>query len=210
MKFRYSLQVMTVALGFGVASVGTVCAQASDAPASDAPTSATQLSPADQQFVQDASQSDATEIAASRIALKNSSDPHVKKFAQQMIADHTKLSHGMAALVAKKGLTVTPAADSALVGKLQTLKGREFDQAYVEQIGLEAHQRAVDLRRLFSALVAGNVKESGIRQIEAKGPFEIHGDRALVEPLDALLAQFIAQNRMKLSGEYKPVYRIVA
>jgi predicted Rossmann-fold nucleotide-binding protein len=72
------------------------------------------------------------------------------------------------------------------------------------------HQRAVDLRRLFSALVAGNVKESGIRQIEAKGPFEIHGDRALVEPLDALLAQFIAQNRMKLSGEYKPVYRIVS
>jgi len=72
-----------------------------------------------------------------------------------------------------------------------------------------AHERAVDLRRLFSALVAGNVKESGIRQIEAHGPFEIHGDRQLVEPLDALLAQFVAQNRMKLSGEYKPIYRIV-
>ncbi len=67
-----------------------------------------------------------------------------------------------------------------------------------------------DLRRLFSALVAGNVKESGIRQIAARGPFEIHGDRRLVEPLDALLAQFVAQNRMKLSGEYKPIYRIVA
>ncbi|MGE4062720.1 MAG: nucleotide 5'-monophosphate nucleosidase PpnN [Rhodospirillaceae bacterium] len=71
------------------------------------------------------------------------------------------------------------------------------------------HARAVALRRLFSALVAGNVKETGIRQIEERGPFEIHGDRALVEPLDALLAQFVAQNRMKLSGEYKPVYRIV-
>lgn len=71
------------------------------------------------------------------------------------------------------------------------------------------HARAVALRRLFSALVAGNVKETGIRQIEEKGPFLIHGDRALVEPLDGLLAQFIAQNRMKLSGDYKPVYRIV-
>jgi putative membrane protein len=140
MKFRYSLQVMTIALGFGAASVSAVHAQASDAPASS-----TQLSPADQQFVQDASQADATEIAASRVALTNSRDSHVKKFAQQMIVDHTKLSHGMAALVAKKGLTVTPSADSALVGKLQTLKGREFDQAYVEQIGVEAHQRAVDL-----------------------------------------------------------------
>jgi putative membrane protein len=145
MKFRYSLQVMTVALGLSVASIGAVQAQASDAPASDAPVGGTKLSPADQQFVQDASQADATEIAASRIALKNSSDPRVKKFAQQMITDHTKLSHDMGALAAKKGLATTPSADSALVGKLQTLKGKEFDQAYVEQIGLEAHQKAVDL-----------------------------------------------------------------
>lgn len=145
MKIRYPLQVMTIALGLGVTSIGAAYAQASDALASDAPASGTRLSPADQQFVQDASQADATEIAASKIALKNSSDPHVKKFAQQMIADHTKLSHAMAALVSKKGFTTTPSADTALVGKLQTLKGSAFDQAYVEQIGVEAHQRAVDL-----------------------------------------------------------------
>jgi putative membrane protein len=136
---------MTIALGLSAVSIGAVHAQASDAPASDAPVSRTRLSPADQQFVQDASMSDATEIAASKIALKNSNDPHVRKFAQQMIADHTKLSHGMAALVSKKGFTATPSADAALVGKLQTLKGQQFDQAYVEQIGVEAHQRAVDL-----------------------------------------------------------------
>jgi putative membrane protein len=136
---------MTIALGLGATSVGTVYAQASDAPATDVPASPTRFSPADQQFVQDASKSDATEIAASKVALKNSNDPRVKKFAQQMITDHTKLSRGMAALAAKKGLATAPSADSALVGKLQTLKGREFDQAYVEQVGVEAHQRAVDL-----------------------------------------------------------------
>jgi putative membrane protein len=136
---------MTVALALGTAPAGMVYAQASDAPASDAPAGGTKLSPADQQFIQDASQSDATEIAASKIALKNSSDPRVKKFAQQMIADHTKLSHSMGALAAKKGFATTPSADSALVGKLQTLKGQKFDEAYVEQVGLEAHQRAVDL-----------------------------------------------------------------
>jgi putative membrane protein len=149
MKFRYSLQVMTLALGLSAASIGAadaqIYAQASDAPASDAPVSGTKLSPADQQFVLDASTADATEIAASKIALKNSHDPHVRKFAQQMITDHTKMSHAMAALVEKKGFKPSPSADSALVGKLQTLKGAEFDQAYVEQIGVEAHQRAVDL-----------------------------------------------------------------
>ncbi len=104
MKFRYPLQVMTVALGLNAACIGVAYAQASDAPASDAPVSGTKLSPADQQFVQAASQADATEIAASKVALRNSSDPHVKAFARQMITDHTKLSRSMAALAAKKGL----------------------------------------------------------------------------------------------------------
>ena len=71
------------------------------------------------------------------------------------------------------------------------------------------HARAANLRRVFSAIVAGNIKELGIRQIAEHGPYEIHGDARLMEPLDRLLAAFAAQGRMKLSGEYKPVYRIV-
>jgi len=56
------------------------------------------------------------------------------------------------------------------------------------------------------------VKESGIRKIQEKGPFEISGDPALIEPLEEMLAQFIEQNRMKLpsSSAYKPCYRIVS
>lgn len=70
------------------------------------------------------------------------------------------------------------------------------------------HARAVALRRMFCALVAGNIREPVIRTVEQLGPFEINGDRRLLQPLDALLATFVAQKRMKLSGEYKPVYRI--
>ena len=72
------------------------------------------------------------------------------------------------------------------------------------------HARAVALRRMFCALVAGNIREPIIRTVEERGPFEINGDRRLLQPLDALLATFVAQKRMKLSGEYKPVYRIKA
>jgi len=71
------------------------------------------------------------------------------------------------------------------------------------------HARAANLRRAFSAIVAGNVKEHGIRQISARGPFELRGEERLLRPLDDLLASFIAQNRMKISGPYRPVYRIV-
>jgi len=140
MKSRYFLQSIALALGLGVALTGPAHAQTSDATEG-----AAKVSPAEQQFVQDASQADATEIAASKIALRNSSDPRVKTFAQQMVTDHTKLSHSMGVLAARKGLGAAPAADSALVGKLQTLKGKDFDQMYVEQVALEGHRKAVDL-----------------------------------------------------------------
>jgi predicted Rossmann-fold nucleotide-binding protein len=71
------------------------------------------------------------------------------------------------------------------------------------------HERAANLRRVFSAIVAGNIKERGIRQVAEHGPYEIHGDTRLLEPLDRLLGVFVAQRRMKLSGEYRPVYRVV-
>jgi predicted Rossmann-fold nucleotide-binding protein len=73
------------------------------------------------------------------------------------------------------------------------------------------HVLAANLRRLFSGIVAGNVKEYGIRAIERFGPFEVHGDRAIVGALDKLLASFVAEHRMQItSGQYHPCYRLVA
>lgn len=40
--------------------------------------------------------------------------------------------------------------------------------------------------------MAGNVKDKGIRLIEEHGPYEIHGDTAIMEPLDRLLQAFVA------------------
>jgi hypothetical protein len=75
---------------------------------------------------------------------------------------------------------------------------------------MPAHRLAAELRRAFSGIVAGNVKEQGIRLIEERGPFEIHGDPELLRPLDALLGAFARQRRMKIAGDYQPCYRIVA
>ena len=70
------------------------------------------------------------------------------------------------------------------------------------------HERAANLRRAFSGIVAGNVKERGIRLIEEKGPFVIHAAPEIAGPLDELLRGFVAERRMKLVGEYRPSYRI--
>jgi len=74
----------------------------------------------------------------------------------------------------------------------------------------EKHLLAANLRRVFSGIVAGNVKDEGIRSIEQHGHFEISGDTEVIAPIDALLTAFVSQHRMKLPGKtYVPCYKIV-
>ncbi len=74
----------------------------------------------------------------------------------------------------------------------------------------ERHVLAANLRCAFSGVVAGNVKDEGIRAIEKHGHFEINGDQQVMEPMDKLLTSFVEQQRMKLPGtEYIPCYKIV-
>ena len=68
---------------------------------------------------------------------------------------------------------------------------------------------AANLRRAFSGIVAGNVKEEGMRLIEEHGPVRDPRRPGHHAALDALLRAFVDQRRMKLVGEYRPCYRIV-
>jgi pyrimidine/purine-5'-nucleotide nucleosidase len=73
------------------------------------------------------------------------------------------------------------------------------------------HLLASNLRRAFSGIVAGNVKEAGIRAIEEKGLFELRGEARIMHPLDTLLSAFVEQQRMKLpTSTYNPCYRLIA
>lgn len=71
---------------------------------------------------------------------------------------------------------------------------------------LPTHELAVNLRRAFSAVVTGNVKDHGTRMIAAHGPFELHSDGQLIRALEDLLKGFAEQGRMKLGGTYRPCY----
>ncbi|WP_409316778.1 nucleotide 5'-monophosphate nucleosidase PpnN [Pseudomonas sp. KCJK9016] len=95
---------------------------------------------------------------------------------------------------------------------------RPFDPTHENMANLKLHrdqpphELAANLRRAFSGIVAGNVKDKGIRLIEEHGPYQIRGDAAIMQPLDLLLKAFVAQHRMKLPGgaAYVPCYRVVS
>ncbi|MFM1891861.1 MAG: hypothetical protein RLZ44_938, partial [Pseudomonadota bacterium] len=91
-----------------------------------------------------------------------------------------------------------------------------FVPTHDSMAGLSLHREqapyvmAAQLRRAFSGIVSGNVKEEGIRAVEEHGPFQLHGEAAVLSALDQLLQAFVTQRRMKLRGDYTPCYELVA
>src|SRR5690554_1531675 len=102
--------------------------------------------------------------------------------------------------------------------KIEESFQRPFDPTHENMANLELrrstppHELAANLRRAFSGIVAGNVKDKGIRLIEQYGPYENHGDPEIMQPLEALLTAFVEQQRMKLpnGSAYQPSYRVVS
>ena len=76
--------------------------------------------------------------------------------------------------------------------------------------GSKPHELAANLRRAFSSIVSGNVRDDTAAAIEEHGPFEIRGSARIMALLDELLASFVEQKRMKIAaGSYRPCYRIL-
>ena len=96
--------------------------------------------PTDPQIVGIVSAADQIDIDYAKLALSKTSDKQVKDFAQQMITDHSSVQKAVADLAAK--LNVTPADGETsnslkaqaqqTMQKLQGLKGKAFDKAYID------------------------------------------------------------------------------
>jgi hypothetical protein len=74
---------------------------------------------------------------------------------------------------------------------------------------LPPSELVVNLRRAFSGIVAGNVKDKGVRLVREHGPFVLRGDQTIMSAMDELLRDFVEAGRMKLIREsYNPCYTI--
>jgi putative membrane protein len=98
-------------------------------------------------FVELAAQDGMTEVQLGEIALRNSRNPHVHKFAQRMIEDHGKANNELVGIAQQKNLIVAKRLDprhTALVQELSGKLGPEFDTAYAKTMA-DAHANAVAL-----------------------------------------------------------------
>ncbi|MEE4277010.1 MAG: nucleotide 5'-monophosphate nucleosidase PpnN [Halieaceae bacterium] len=74
---------------------------------------------------------------------------------------------------------------------------------------LPRHRLIADLRRAFSGIVAGNVKDFGVSAVEEHGPYQLHGDPSIIEGLSELLSNFVRDGRMKIDpSSYRPCFQL--
>jgi predicted Rossmann-fold nucleotide-binding protein len=75
--------------------------------------------------------------------------------------------------------------------------------------GQENHALAANLRKVFSGIVAGNVKYETAKRIKRDGPFILKGDSELMKSVDRLLKKLVSQKRMRIDADdYNPCYKI--
>jgi len=129
-------------------------------------------------FVSNAAQSDMYEIQAAKMAEQKSKNPDVKKFAAEMVKDHTKLSGEMKPLIAKAGQTPPADLDQRRKGFLDNLKAADagsFDKTYMDQ-QVAAHDEALTLMQGY----AKDGSDAGLKGGAAKAvpKVQMHLDKA--------------------------------
>ena len=116
-------------------------------------------SPSD--YVMQAGASDQYEIQSSKLVMKSSADPHVKRFANQMVTDHTKSTGMVKAAAMKDGLNPAPPALDAdgqqMMSALMAAQGPARDTLYWQQ-QKTAHAKALALQKDYSMNGTGALK----------------------------------------------------
>lgn len=87
------------------------------------------------------------EVELSKVAQSKATNPEVKKFADMMVADHTKANAELKAAAAKQNVilpTDLSGAHRSLLTDLNEAAGADFDRTYVDAM-VDAHETDVQL-----------------------------------------------------------------
>jgi putative membrane protein len=116
--------------------------------AMSAPAKAGKSAAADTAFVMEAAKGGMMEVAKGKVAAQKASRDDVKKFAQQMVDDHTKAGDELKTIASGKNITLPPdqpsAKDQAMLDKMSKMEGAAFDQAYIAD-QVKDHEKTIAL-----------------------------------------------------------------
>jgi putative membrane protein len=137
-------------------------------------TSKSQLQRTDERMLRDIAQANLAEIETGRIALDKSKDEQVRKFAQQMVDDHTTAMKDVQQLAQTKGVTLPDGPDmkhKTVATALKALSGDTFDKQYMSQAGVGDHRKTHDLLQKTQR----DAKDPDLKALAAKMIPVVHG-----------------------------------
>lgn len=174
------LKTLSLAALVAALAVSTARAQAPVAPIrAQAPAAGAAVS--DPLFATAAAISGIAEVSLSELGLQKATDPQLKSFSQQMVAEHTRMNNELAGLAAQKRLPVPTDVDPRAkfcAQSLAGLSGQEFDRCYAKA-QLTAHMDAVGM---FEA-EAQRGQDPDMRALAAKALPHIKEHLRMIEPI---------------------------
>ncbi len=129
-----------------LATVATACAQGARMPPASSSTppgpamegnANSLLSQADRDFLDKDAQGAAYERELAELAVRKSTNPAVKRYAQQVAGDHLAYHSALQTLGENNGVTLPAAPDASQVARLMQLaamSGTDFDNAFVQEM----------------------------------------------------------------------------
>jgi putative membrane protein len=106
------------------------------------------LSEQDREFLMKAAQANMAEIQTGQLAQQKAASDDVKQFGQHMVQEHGKALQELQTLAQKKGVDLPQQPDKdaqKTMQELQKLSGKEFDEKYIEEVGVKSHREAAKL-----------------------------------------------------------------
>ncbi|WP_332815509.1 DUF4142 domain-containing protein [Ramlibacter sp.] len=100
----------------------------------------------DRKFMQEAAEGGLYEVQAAKLASAKASDPEVKKFAEMLVEQHTKSNDELAQLAKAKAVELPATAPRSKRRDVESLgkkQGAEFDREFVQEVGIEAHEKDI-------------------------------------------------------------------
>jgi putative membrane protein len=101
----------------------------------------------DNDFATQAAEGGMTEVKAGELAVKMGTAASVKSLGKMMVTDHTKANNELKTIAAKNNITLPtaiPADKQQKLDALATLKGADFDKAFVDMME-EGHTNTIAL-----------------------------------------------------------------
>lgn len=150
------MKILSRAIAAATAALFTAgaLAQAGTVPNSGMPTAVATPAQAgtpdrgDRGFMEKAAEGGLFEVQASRLAQDRALDPAVKRFAAMLAEQHTAANGELTQLAGDIGVRLpadVPRGMRKTLDKLAKLSGAPFDRAYVEEVALKDHRKAIEL-----------------------------------------------------------------